>query len=196
MANTGALAVDENTTWMAPLTSDCYTPWGYNHTGDYLSAVKDMGKVITANITCAWSPSVLFSAGTTASLEYRTSNDNVAWSQWFPFVPAKVTFRYVQIKATLVTGDAKQTPEVNQMALSVDVPDTDKYGNATIAVGGTTVSFGYTYWQAPFVTATAIGAGLRAEVTAITMTTATIKVVNALTGADVGGNITWHSRGY
>lgn len=168
----------------------------YPSSGVYQSTVKDMGQIITANISCEYQPSILYSAGTSAILEYSISKDNIVWDAWKPFIPVQATFRYVQIRVTLTTDDTAMSPEVNRLILKIDVPDKDCVGNATIEAGGTAVNYNYTYWELPFVSPVATESGKRAELVSRTNSSFTVKVLNALTGTDVGGSIMWHSKGY
>lgn len=167
-----------------------------NMSGTYESSVHDMGQIITANISCEFLASVLLTNGTSANLEYCLSNDGSVWSAWLPFYPVQATFQYIKTRVLLNTDDASKTPEVLRWTLRVDVPDVDKYGNATVAVGGSSIGYGYTYWNDPFVSPTATESGKRAEIVSIGTNAFTVRVLNGLTGADVGGSITWHSRGY
>lgn len=167
-----------------------------NMVGTYESSVHDMGQIITANISCEFLASVLLTNGTSANLEYCLSNNGSVWSAWVPFYPVQATFRYIKTRVLLNTDDASKTPEVLRWTLRVDVPDVDKYGNAAVAVGGSSIGYGYTYWGDPFVSPTATESGKRAEIVSIGTTAFTVRVLNGLTGADVGGSVTWHSRGY
>lgn len=163
--------------------------------GFYLCQRKDMGSVITANIGSQFVSSVLLSAGVSAILQYRLSRDGTTWTDWVDFVPVQATFRYIDFRVLLRTSDLSKTPEVNILTESIDVPDVDKYGTATVAAGGTDVPFGYTYWQAPVVTPTAIGQGLRAELVSVSKDKFRVRVLNS-SGADAGGTINWIARGF
>jgi hypothetical protein len=167
----------------------------YEATGEYLVERKDMGRVITAKISAQFVSSVLLATGVTAKLQYRTSRDNVYWSEWQDFKTIQATFRYMDFKAVLGTADPTDTPEINVFKIMIDVPDTDKTGTVTVLPGGSTVYYGYTYWQNPSVIPTAIGAGLRTELISIDKSSFVVRVVNSA-GVDVGGTVTWLTRGY
>lgn len=167
----------------------------YCSNGEYLVERKDMGQVITANIVAEFVSSVLLTHGVTAKLQYRTSRDNTNWSEWQDFKSVQATFRYGDFRAILSTNDRTDTPEVNIFKIKIDVPDVDKAGTATVAVGGSTINYGYTYWTYPAVIPTAIGSGLRAELIAIDKSNFTVKIVNT-SGTSVAGQVTWQSRGY
>ena len=164
--------------------------------GTYESAVRDMGQIITANISCEFLASVLITTGTSANLEYCLSNDGNVWSAWVPFYPIQATFKCIKTRVVLSTVDASKTPEVLRWILRIDVPDTDRYGTATVGEGGSSVVYGHTYWSNPYVAPMATESGKRAEIVSIGTAAFTVRVLNGLTGADVGGTITWHSRGY
>ena len=107
----------------------------------------------------------------------------------------QATFRYIDFQVILTTAAATKTPEVNIFQEIIDVPDKPKYGTATIAVGGTAVPYGYTYYAKTCPLPTAIGAGLSAQVISVGLSSFVVKVVNGA-GTDVGGQITWQSNGY
>jgi hypothetical protein len=167
----------------------------YATIGTYTCARKDMSSVITANIATVFQPSILFSAGTTATLQFRTSQDNIIWTEWTNFSPIQATFRYIDFMVLLATADTTTTPEVNQLTIRVDVPDYQSRKTATVAVGGTDISYGHTYYQQAFPLPTAIGQGLRAELISYTLTSAKVRVVNSA-GTDVGGQIILDYTGY
>jgi len=163
--------------------------------GSYTSSVKDMGQVITANVTSEFVTTQGTDPDISAILQCRISNDNVTWSAYKDFVPALMTFRYIQFRVVMSTLDDSKTPQVSVLKLYIDVPDTVKSGKETIGVGGETISFGHTYYTLPAVVASSVGAGLRTEISAITETGFTVKVLNAAS-EDVGGDISWQSVGY
>ncbi|HWR09896.1 host specificity factor TipJ family phage tail protein [Sporomusa sp.] len=168
---------------------------GYYPSGEYVCVRKDLGQRITANISSQFVSTVLHVAGVNAKLQFRTSQDGTIFTEWADFSPVLATFRYIDFKVLLSTADPGQTPEVNILKAVVDVPDTDKAGTAAITAGGTTVNYGYTYWDYPAVVPTAIGAGLRAELQSVGKSSFTVKVLNTA-GAAVGGQITWIAKGY
>ena len=88
-----------------------------------------------------------------------------------------------------------KTPEVNQFAISIDVPDYDFAKTVTVPVGGLTVSYGHPYYTLPILTPTAIGEGLHAELISKTTTNCVLKVKNAA-NADVGGQCDLRGKGY
>ena len=168
----------------------------YPSSGTYTCTRKDVGQVITANIATVFQPSILYTAGTTASLEYRTSRDGTSWTDWQPFSPVEVTFRYVDFRVVLATADASATPEVNQLLIRIDVPDKDIAKTVTIPAGGATVQYGYTFYDLPVVTPTAEGATTRAAWSNKTKSSVFLQVLNTSTGADVGGKVDLRVKGY
>ncbi len=168
----------------------------YPASGTYTCQRKDLGQVLTANVSAQFISSVILSSGISAKLQYRTSTDGVNWAEWKDFVPAKLTFRYLDFRVELKSANPLKTPEVNVFQESIDVPDIDKYGsNVTVAVGGTDILYGHTYWQAPSVSPTAIGSGLRTELVSVSADRFRVKVLN-LAGTDVGGKINWIAKGF
>ena len=172
-------------------------------TGEYLAARKDLGTLIKVNLAADFISTALLSAGNSAQLWYRHSRDGETFEDWKAFTPVTLTTRYIDFKAVLSSADQENFPiEVGTFTESADVDDVEKDGNATIAVGGTTVSYGYTFLGGsgpngtPVFTPTAIGAGVRAEVVSVGLSSAVAKVVNAVTGADTGGTITYRVKGY
>ena len=93
------------------------------------------------------------------------------------------------------TTDTTQTPEVNHLTISVDVPDTDICLTATVAAGGVTINYGQTFYTIPVVNPTAIGENLHAQVIAKTTSSVTLKVKDS-SNNDVGGTVDLQIRGY
>jgi hypothetical protein len=176
------------------LALDEETPGAYYESGTYLSAVRDIGQPVTVQVI----PKMLVDApaGTSFRLKFRSSVDNITWSEWTDAVAQTVTARYLQGRVDLTTTDTSLTPKVRVWSWVVDVPDIDRAGaGVTVGIGGTTVPFGYTYYQPPAVMAMAVGGDRRAEVTAVTETGFTV-VVKDDSNTDVGGTVGWQSRGY
>ena len=166
----------------------------YPASGVYVCARKDLGKILTANMSTVFQPSILYTAGTTAALEYRLSRDASVWTDWQPFSPLEATFRYAEFRVILTTLDTAQTPEVNQLAISVDVPDKDIARSVVVPAGGVTVDYGHTYYEVPVVTPTAEGSG-RAVWSNKTKSNVRLQVFNTA-GADIGGRVDLRVKGY
>ena len=111
------------------------------------------------------------------------------------FRPVQRRFRYIEFKVLLATDNTAKTPEVNHLAISIDVPDTDIAITYAIASGGTTVPYGHTFYTIPNVTASAIGDMLHAVVVSKTKTNCVIKVKNQ-SNADTSGTVDLKIKGY
>ena len=146
-------------------------------------------------ITADFISDVLLSAGASAKLQFRISTDGTTFTDWKDFVPVAQTFRYIDFQILLSTNDTTKSPEVNTISEYVDVPDVDKYGSATIAIGGSAISYGHTYYNNPTVLPTAIGSGLSAQLQSVSLNNFVVKVVNT-SGVDVGGSINWYAKGF
>jgi predicted phage tail protein/sulfur carrier protein ThiS len=165
-------------------------------TGEYITTVKDIGKILNCNISALFTSSMARTSGTTASLFYRTSANNVTWTDWKPYLATQTIFRYVQFKAVLTTANATRTPEVNQFTIYVDVPDIIRNGSYNVAPGGSTIDYNADYYAIPSVVPTATTLGHRAMLDGTPgLTNFTVKVYNA-NNNDVGGPILWIARGY
>lgn len=163
--------------------------------GIYTCEQIDIGQITTANITAYFVSTVLLASGTSAVLQYRTSQDGSTFTDWQDFTAVQATFRYLEFRAVLATTSTNKTPEVNHFTISVDVPDTDLSFTATIAAGGTRIEYGQTFYTIPVVTPTAVGEDLYAQVISKTASSVTLKVKNS-SSHDVGGTVDLRIRGY
>jgi len=168
---------------------------GYLPSGTYTCEQIDIGQIITANITAYFISNFLLSSGTSATLQYRTSQDGSTFTDWQDFTSVQATFRYLDFRAVLATTDTTKTPEVNHFTISVDVPDTDLSLTAAIAAGGSTVKYGQTFYAVPVVTPTAVGEDLYAQVISKTTSSVTIKVKDSSSN-DIGGTVDLRIKGY
>jgi len=171
--------------------------------GSYLAVQKDLGELTKVNLAADFISSVLLSGDNSAVLYFRHSRDGINFEDWKVFVPTTITTRYLDFRADLSSGDPAHYPiEVGTFTETADVDDVEKIGSASIAVGGTTVNYGYTFMggsgpgNTPVFAPTAIGSGLRAEVVSVGLSSAVVKVVNATSGADIGGTVTYRVKGY
>jgi hypothetical protein len=172
-------------------------------TGEYLAARKDLGGLIKVNLAVDFISSALLGGGNSAKLWYRDSRDGTTFGDWRIFTPVTLTTRYIDFRAVLESIDQTNYPiEVGTFSASFDVDDIERSGSAIIAVGGATVSYGFTFWggsgpdNTPIFSPTAIGEGRRAEVISVGLSSAVVKVVDAVTGTDTGGTITYRVKGY
>lgn len=171
--------------------------------GEYLAARTNLGGLIRVNLAADFISTALLSAGNSAALWFRHSQDGINFEDWKIFTPVTLTTRYIDLKAVLGSADQADFPiEVGTFRITADVDDTEKSGSAIIPAGGKTVNYGSTFLggsgpnNTPIFTPTAIGAGLRAEVISAGLSSAVVKVVNAVSGADIGGTITYRVKGY
>ncbi|SEP36844.1 host specificity factor TipJ family phage tail protein [Propionispora vibrioides] len=167
----------------------------YCSSGTYTCKQLDIGQTLTANITSYFVSSVFMVPGTSATLQYRTSRDGSAFTEWQDFTTVQATFRYLEFRVLLATTDIAKTPEVNHLVISVDVPESELCVTADIAAGGTTIPYGRTFYTVPVVTPTAVGEDLHAQVIEKNTTGATIKVKDS-SNNDVGGTVDLLIRGY
>lgn len=168
---------------------------GYCSSGTYTCEQIKMKQVVTANITAYFVTTVLRTAGTSATLQYRTSLNGTIFTDWQDFTPGQATFQYLELRVMLTTSDLAKTPEVNHLKISLDVPDTELIMSVPVYSGGSTVSYGHTFNKIPFVTPTAIGENLHAQLIAKTESGVTLKVKDS-SNTDVGGTVDLRIRGY
>ncbi len=166
----------------------------YYSSGTYTTKVIDVSSVITCNVTVLFTSSANLKGGS-AELQVRMSQDNSTWTDWEVFKPVQRTFRYIQFQVILTTEDTAKNVEVNQMKISIDVPDTDIQNIVSISQGGTTVSYGHTFYTNPSVVATALGEGLHTELVSVGVSSCVVKIKNT-SNTDIGGTANIHIRGY
>ena len=167
----------------------------YNHVeGTYTTPVLDGSSVITCNVTSVFYSTTAMRGGS-VTLKVRTSQDNETWTSWQVFKPVQRTFRYIQFKVDMATENTKNSPEVNKFIISIDVPDTDIALKQTIAKGGSTVSYGHTFYAIPAVVATAVGENYHAEIVSRGKSSCVVKVKDK-SGNDTGGSCDIRIKGY
>lgn len=167
----------------------------YNHVeGTYTTPVIDVSSVITCNVTSVFYSTTAMRGGS-VTLKVRTSQDNETWTSWQVFKPVQRTFRYIQFKVDMATENTKNSPEVNKFIISIDVPDTDIALKQTIAKGGSTVSYGHTFYAIPAVVAAAVGENYHAEIVSRDKTSCVIKVKDK-SNNDTGGACDIRVKGY
>ena len=167
---------------------------GYATSGVYTCKMIDVGSVITANITTTFNNTSVLRDNGVISLEVRTSQDGETWIDWNIFKPLQFTFRYVQFRVRM-RGDGTRSPEVSRFIIQIDVPDTDISTSATVAQGGSRISYGHTYYTVPVVIPAAIGEGLYAELIEKDEEACVIKVKDR-NNNDVGGKVDIRIKGY
>jgi hypothetical protein len=162
--------------------------------GTYTTPVIDVSSVITCNVTSVFYSTTAMRGGS-VTLKVRTSQDNETWTSWQVFKPVQRTFRYIQFKVDMATENTKNSPEVNKFIISIDVPDTDIALKQTIAKGGSTVSYGHTFYAIPAVVATAVGENYHAEIVSRGKSSCVVKVKDK-SGNDTGGACDIRVKGY
>lgn len=162
--------------------------------GTYTTPVIDVSSVITCNVTTVFY-STTDRHGGSVKLMVRISQDNETWTSWQVFKPVQRTFRYIQFKVDMATENTKNSPEVNKFIISIDVPDTDIALKQTIAKGGSTVSYGHTFYAIPAVVATAVGENYHAEIVSRGKSSCVVKVKDK-SGNDTGGSCDIRIKGY
>jgi len=168
----------------------------YDLSGTYTTTEKDLNLDITARITVDFFASTSLEDETAgAILQFRIKRNGGNWTDWKDFQPVTETFRYVQFRVNISTSNSLILPKVTQFVINIDVPDTIKRGSKSVAVGGDTINYVHTYYSTPYVVASAVGAGLRAEIQTTGSSSFTVKVLDS-SNNDVGGNINWQVIGY
>lgn len=162
--------------------------------GTYTTPVIDVSSVITCNVTTVFY-STTDRHGGSVKLMVRISQDNETWTSWQVFKPVQRTFRYIQFKIEMAAENTKNSPEVNKFIISIDVPDTDIALKQTIAKGGSTVSYGHTFYAIPAVVAAAVGENYHAEIVSRDKTSCVIKVKDK-SNNDTGGACDIRIKGY
>lgn len=170
------------------------TNGNYYTSGTYTTPVIDVSSVITCNVTTVFYSTTAMRGGS-VTLKVRTSQDNETWTSWQVFKPVQRTFRYIQFKVDMATENTKNSPEVNKFIISIDVPDTDIALKQTIAKGGSTVSYGHTFYAIPAVVATAVGENYHAEIVSRGKSSCVVKVKDK-SGNDTGGSCDIRIKGY
>ncbi len=163
--------------------------------GTYTTPVIDVSSVITCNVTTIFYSTTARHGGGSVKLMVRISQDNETWTSWQVFKPVQRTFRYIQFKIEMAAENTKNSPEVNKFIISIDVPDTDIALKQTIAKGGSTVSYGHTFYAIPAVVAAAVGENYHAEIVSRDKTSCVIKVKDK-SNNDTGGACDIRIKGY
>ncbi|WP_428493654.1 phage tail protein [Rhodopila sp.] len=135
------------------------------------------------------------SGGATASTQldaWTTGSDPGTYVDW---TVGEVPVRYLNMKI-IYNPSAGAVGYLNDFTYTVDrSPLIEQVQNATIAAGGTTVTFPQPFHDVPYVVPTAISStALFAAASMITTTDCVIHVWNA-SGTDVGGTVTIQAKG-
>lgn len=163
-------------------------------TGTWESEIKDLGKLITANL--GYDFSYLSANGASARLEVRHSQDSVKWTEWQLFTRRTATFRYIQYRVCLTASASEDPPYVTILCVEIDMPDVVKEGRVTIPVGGAEISYDFYFARAPTVLLTADGADRQAKIIGTPgYESVHVRVIDTAE-TDVGGVVNWSAYGY
>jgi hypothetical protein len=176
--------------------------WTPGYSSGYLETTAiDVGAAVTGSITLDIVSTGYL--GTSYSLEYKTSTDNVNYTSYSAFSSGNsATFRYIIFKITLMT-DRINFPQSNikitGLFVSIDLPTIKNSGvDVVVAAGGSTITFDTAYVSA---------ASIRIKINVVSAsalipthelkTTTNFKAhVFNLAAANVGGTIDWESEGF
>lgn len=182
--------------------SECYS-------SRITASIKSVGLNVTDTVT-QWSNvgSVEdVSQNTTAQhsvrLEVRTTDDDPSgspsWGEWEPLVVGYYKARAFEFRAQLSTDDAGSTPLVEELSVTVDMPDRDNSGkDLTSLTGGVlSVSFAYSFKavKAIDVTVKDMASGERPIITNESATGFDIEVLDS-GGGRVARNFNYIAKGY
>lgn len=202
-----------------------FAPYGeylFSHSGnDYI----DVGKVVTCRLTADIKSTVvneldtfderggmfddalgLFEGDDITGVEpkfyVRTTPDNPAgsptWSEWRQFFVGDYTARAFQIKLGVQSTDPALNVEIEELSVTVDMPDVTDTGSLTTGTGGrTTVNFAKTFYATPKVGGTILNAasGDYFDIQSISATSFQIGVKDA-GGSFVARTVHWTASGY
>jgi predicted phage tail protein len=132
----------------------------------------------------------------------RTTNDNPlgspVWSEWQQFFVGDWTARAYQFKVVLFSGDINHNVIVKTLAVTVDMPDRDDFGEDIVS-GTSPYAVTYTtpFIAAPSLAITAqnMATGDYYEITSKTVTGFTIVFKNS-GGTNVSRTFDYHAKGY
>lgn len=88
----------------------------YELTGDY-TVKYDLGSLLSVQIDVDWA-FLAIPAGSAATLEIRTSNDDVIWSGWEVFTSCEKVARYFEFRLGITNTSVEETPEVTALEVT------------------------------------------------------------------------------
>jgi outer membrane biosynthesis protein TonB len=106
----------------SPMRVDWTRMGQYPTSGQFTSCVQDAGQTVTWN-QATWD--AITPAGTGFTVSTRTSGDGVNWSAWSALSGNNVTSpaaRYFQYRLDLTTTDVLQSPEIQRITFTANVP--------------------------------------------------------------------------
>lgn len=142
-------------------------------------------------------------AAVTAKPQIAIAQGDGVFGDWQDFLPGVYNGQYFTARLLLSTTDPAIHPQVDQLSLTVDMPDRlDTGTNVAIGTGGLHVGFGDPFNAGPNgenvphvqVTLLAAQAGDRVVITNISLSGFDVQVLNGTTA--VARNINWSAQGY
>jgi hypothetical protein len=89
----------------------------------------------------------------TVAIEMRRTDDDPdgtpTWTEWKPLLVGDYSARAYQFRLSLTGTQPNITPLVTAVSIEIDMPDRTYAFNATIEIGGTTVSFTPAFYEVP-----------------------------------------------
>lgn len=132
------------------------------------------------------------------SFEIKTSEDNVAWSDWKLWQAGDYKCRYFQLRMTLTRASTSQDLECSEFNYYADLPDVDEFGDAeiTVAANGVEVTFTKEFHVAPSVNIDILsGDGFVHKFTTIPSITGFVVKLYDLSGTEKTGTLKYHAHG-
>jgi len=166
----------------------------FTNCGHYITKVEDVLKKMT------FKPNLILEYETTSqsslSIYIRTSDDNITWSQWQTYDSAQnYTCRYFQFKLEMINESVFKFPTVTAFSYSVSIPNIVKSGDISVELGGSIVSYGFTYPVLPMLVISPLDDELKYEIVYRSKTKFKVKLFNKITNAETTGQINWLSSG-
>lgn len=162
--------------------------------GVWTSPIRDAGRLISANILSDFM--TLSCEGTSAVLEFCTSQDGDTWTAWKILTPHQESFQFLQYRVVMTAESADNPPWVTMLKIVADMPDIVKAGRCEVTADGAEIEYGFEYAAPPTVVITADGAGKRAVLTAEPGTERFSVRVTDSSGLASQGTVNWTSYGY
>lgn len=182
------------TTWQDYGGQEVLTLIDGTASGTWTSAVKDLGKILNAEVYHDINAIAL--GGASVRIEVRTSLDGEFWGGWAEFIRHNTTLRYIQYRLILTSANLDNPPRVTRLYVVVDMPDVIHSGRQLVGIGGTVIEYGFDYTIQPSVVITADGAENQAKLIGGPEVSNCIVKVIGVNDEDVGGIVNWTVRGY
>jgi hypothetical protein len=131
--------------------------------------------------------------------EFATDRRPLGYSGWVELVPGDYTFASAAVRIAARVKNPAAKAVIVGATLNIDMPDVVDAGAASVAIGGTTISFGRTFTVAPEVTVVQTGGTTVAapRVESVTRTGFVVKLFSVASPAStVAGTISFTAVGY